>query len=93
MPVHLDVAFGFLKGLFQVFAFGQYLLDDVHVVGDRLLANQDAGVFLLLFYLFEPGVRSDISKCVALRRIRIQNLFNQVAAISTDEVWNCIISV
>ena len=39
MPVHLDVAFGFVESLLEVFTFGQYLLDYLDVVGDRLFTD------------------------------------------------------
>ena len=55
------------------------------------MSNDDARVVLDAAHLFEPGMRSNITRLETLGRVRAQDLRDKVTAVVSHELWNGVV--
>ena len=48
--------------------------------------------FTRLLHLIKPRMPTDVVDCITLGWVSCKNIFDQVFALGTDELWNCVVS-
>ena len=94
MPVDFNHTLTLIQGCRAIFEeTGYNILQPFHVDWNWVLANDDTLIIFLVFYLPVPDMIFDILHCEPLGWVSIQYTLDQISAVITHKVRDCVVCV
>ena len=94
MSIYFNHAFSLIESSWPIFEKTSHnIFESFHVNRNWVLPNYDTCIVFLILNLLVPDVVLYILYCEPFLRICIEDAFNEISAVITDKIRDCVICI